>query len=49
MFEKCSNIKFHEKLSGGAELFHADGKIDMTKITVAFRAFAKAPNKTEVR
>jgi hypothetical protein len=27
----------------GAELFHAGGRTDMTKLTVAFRNFAKAP------
>ena len=27
----------------GAELFHADGRTDMTKLTVAFRNSAKAP------
>ena len=27
----------------GAELFHADGRTDMTKLTVAFRNFAKGP------
>jgi hypothetical protein len=27
----------------GAELFHADGQMDMTKLTVAFRNFANAP------
>jgi hypothetical protein len=27
----------------GAELFHADGHIDMTKLIVAFRNFANAP------
>jgi hypothetical protein len=27
----------------GAELFHADGQTDMTKLKVAFRSFAKAP------
>jgi hypothetical protein len=32
----------------GAELFHADGQIDMTKLIAAFRKFAKAP-KTAVR
>jgi hypothetical protein len=31
-------------LSVGAELFHADGRTDMTKLTVAFRNFADAPN-----
>jgi len=30
----------------GAELFHADGQTDMTKLTVAFRSFANASNKT---
>jgi len=30
----------------GAELFHADGQTNMTKVIVAFRHFAKAPNKT---
>jgi hypothetical protein len=29
----------------GAELFHADGRTDMTKLTVAFRSFANAPKK----
>jgi hypothetical protein len=27
----------------GAELFHADGRTDMTKLIVAFRNFAKSP------
>jgi hypothetical protein len=27
----------------GAELFHADGRTDMTKLTVTFRNFANAP------
>jgi len=27
----------------GAEFFHVDGPTDMTKQTVAFRTFAKAP------
>jgi hypothetical protein len=27
----------------GAELFHADGETDMTKLTVAFRNFSNAP------
>jgi hypothetical protein len=29
----------------GAELFHADGLTDMTKLIVAFRNFAHAPEK----
>jgi hypothetical protein len=27
----------------GAELFHADRRTDMTKLTIAFRNFANAP------
>jgi hypothetical protein len=30
----------------GAELFHADGRADMTKLIVAFRNFANAPKKS---
>jgi len=29
--------------SVGVELFYADGQTDMTKLTVAFRNFTKAP------
>jgi hypothetical protein len=29
----------------GAELFHADGQTDMTKLSVVFRKFSKAPEK----
>jgi hypothetical protein len=29
----------------GAELYHADGRTDMTNLIVAFRSFANAPNK----
>jgi hypothetical protein len=31
----------------GAELFHADGRTDMTTLTVAFRDFVNAPQKKE--
>jgi len=31
----------------GAELFHVDGRTDMTKIEVAFRSFANAPKIIE--
>ena len=27
----------------GGELFYADGRTDMTKLTIAFHNFAKAP------
>jgi len=43
IFQKQSNIKFHEKPSRGAEFFHADRQTDMTKLLVAFRKFANAP------
>jgi len=45
--EKSSNAKFHKNLSIlRAELFHVDRHTigDMTKLTVAFRKFANAPN-----
>jgi len=29
--------------SVGAEMFHADGQTDVTKLIVAFRSFANAP------
>jgi len=41
--EKYSNTKFHENSPEGTEMCHADGQTDMTKLTVAFRNFAKAP------
>jgi len=31
----------------GAELFHADGWTDMTKLTVVFSNFANAPKKSQ--
>jgi hypothetical protein len=40
IFEKYSNIKFHENPSSGSRVFHADRQTDMTKLTVAFRNFA---------
>jgi len=42
IFEKYSTIKFHQNSSLGAELFHVDGRTDMTKVIVAFRNFANA-------
>ena len=33
----------------GTELFHEDGQIDITKLTVAFRNFANSPKNTLVR
>jgi len=40
-----TDIKFHYSRSSGAELFHADGRTDMTELIVAFRNFANAPKK----
>jgi len=43
IFEKHSNIKFHENPSTGSRVAPrecTDGQIDMTKLTVAFRSFA---------
>ena len=48
--EKYSNMEFHENPFGGNRVFHADrrgrggGWTHMTKLTVAFRHFTKAPN-----
>jgi len=33
----------------GDELFHADGKTDMMKLTVAFRNFSKAPRNDSAK
>ena len=34
---------FVKTLPVGAELFHADGQIGMTKLAISFHNFAKAP------
>ena len=40
-FSKNPHISNFNKIPPvGAELFHADGHTDMTKLTVAFRGFA---------
>ena len=43
IFEKSSNIKFHES-PVGAELFHSGGQTGVTKLPVARRSFMNAPN-----
>jgi hypothetical protein len=43
IFEKGSNTKFHQTPSTKVELLNADGRTDMTKLIVAFRNFANAP------
>jgi hypothetical protein len=40
IFEKISNIKFHQNPSTGSP---ADRQTDMKKLKVAFRNFANAP------
>jgi hypothetical protein len=45
IFKNVSSMKFHKNSPVGAELFHADGQKDMTKLIVAFRNFANATKK----
>ena len=48
IFEKYSNIEFHEKPSNGNRVIpygRTDGQTDMTKLLVAFRNFANVPKK----
>jgi len=48
IFEKYSNIKFHENLYNGSRDVpwgQTDGQTDRTKLTVAFRNFASAPKR----
>jgi len=48
IFEKSSITKFHKNLSSGSRVVpcgRTDRRIDMIKLTVAFRNFANAPKK----
>ena len=49
IFEKAQTLNLIKIRAEGAELFYADrqtyGLTDMTKLIVAFRNFANAPNK----
>ena len=56
IFEKYSDIKFHENPSCGSRVFtcgqtekRADGQTDMTKLTVAFHSFANDANNVRDR
>jgi len=49
IFDKYSNIKFHENPSSGSRVVlrrRADGRTDMMKLIVAFHNFSNAPKKT---
>jgi hypothetical protein len=46
-FEKCSNIKLHENPPSGSQVGpcgRTDRQTGMTKLILAFRNFAKAPD-----
>ena len=48
IFEKSSDIKFDENPSSGSRVVpcgQTDGRTDMTKLIVAFRNSANAPNE----
>ena len=50
VFEKSSDIKFHENPSSGSRVVpfgRMDIRRDMTKLIVAFRNFANAPENWE--
>jgi hypothetical protein len=51
IFEKYSNIKFHENLSCGSRVVpceQTDGWTDMTKLIAAFRIFENAPKNRQL-
>jgi len=52
IFEKYSNIKFHEKPSNGNRVVPygwTDGQTGMTELLVAFHNFANVPKKGRTR
>jgi hypothetical protein len=51
IFEKYSNIKFHENIFSGSRVLpcvRTDGRTDMTQLIVAFRNFAKVPESDPI-
>jgi len=49
IFEKYSNVRFHDNPSSGSRIVpggRTDGQTDMTKLVITFRNFAIAPNET---
>jgi hypothetical protein len=49
IFEKYSNIKFHENPINGSQVVACERRTDMTKQIVTFRSFANPPNKIKER
>jgi len=52
IFKKSSNVKFHENPSSGSQVVpcgQMDGRTHVTKLTIAFRTSAKAPNNSLTR
>jgi len=47
IYGKYKKIYFVKIRSVGAELFHADGRTDTTKLIVTFRGFANAPKNVK--
>jgi hypothetical protein len=45
IFEKSSNVKFHENPSSGSG--QTEGQTDLTKLVDTFHNFSKVPNKME--
>ena len=45
LFKNTQVSNFMKIRPVGAELFHADGRTDMMKLTVTIRNFANAPKK----
>jgi hypothetical protein len=51
IFKKDSNIHFYQNQSGGSRVFscgQTDGQRDMTKLIVAYRNFANAPENWDL-
>jgi hypothetical protein len=52
IFEKCSNIRFHETSSSGSRVVpcgRTDGQADVMKLIIAFRNFAVAPQNANTQ
>ena len=49
MFEKYSNMKFHENSSGGSRVVPWDRRTDRKDEAHSFRNFANAPKKAHIK